>query len=513
MKSSKKASSTYGLVPNEQPFGVAYTRGGTAFNPSDDIWHWTEDVFSVYLDFTKLNLPPQLLYSLKRTLSVVSLGSSPNYLQNLFVAFKHFLDLRGKSSQLSTITILEVSNYSARLSPAEKWRLGTLNVMLQKWAALDLFGLEPGCSTYLQDKRKPGNTKGEAVRTRNPVSGPFSESEYTALYKAVDAAYGEHRTPKWVVVLTRLLFGCGGRISQYASLKILDFAVTDGAFDLKLPQVKQREKSSREIFKTHSLSPQTGRLVQEYVEDLKSDGFAENDALFPERVVMRVGPKVDRRVQSDNFFGHCTRQSLSREFSNRMAALAPTTERLNYTTLPVTPKRFRYTFGTRMVEEGASKAVLADRLGHTDLQNVDHYYEASPKIVENIDRAMDQSLAPLAAAFRGRLIEGEAHSTHKGAPGSRIIDFRVAPKPLASCAGKGAGCSFNKPVACYTCFKFEPWLDAPHEKVLERLELERKRHAGDERIAKVNDDAILAVRQVIAECAQVREQRRGGAAP
>jgi hypothetical protein len=196
-----------------------------------------------------------------------------------------------------------------------------------------------------------------------------------------------------------------------------------------------------------------------------------------------------------------------------MEALAPTTERLSYTTLPVTPKRFRYTFGTRMVEEGASKAVLADRLGHTDLQNVDHYYEASPKIVENIDRAMDQSLAPLAAAFRGRLIEGEAQSTHKGAPGSRIIDFRVAPKPLASCAGKGQGCSFNKPVACYTCFKFEPWLDAPHEKVLERLELERARHAGDERIAKVNDDAILAVRQVIAECAQVREQRRGGAAP
>lgn len=156
-------------------------------------------------------------------------------------------------------------------------------------------------------------------------------------------------------------------------------------------------------------------------------------------------------------------------------------------------------------------AVIADRLGHVDLQNVNVYFEASPKIVENIDKAMDAHLAPLAHAFRGRLIGDEEDSTHKGAPGSRIIDFRVAKAPIGSCGAKGQGCSFNKPIACYTCFKFEPWLDAPHEKVLARLQSERDRWSRDERLAAVNDDAIRAVQEIMAECDQVRQQRVAGA--
>jgi hypothetical protein len=139
------------------------------------------------------------------------------------------------------------------------------------------------------------------------------------------------------------------------------------------------------------------------------------------------------------------------------------------------------------------------------------YYEASPKIVENIDKAVDANIAPLARALMGRLVEGAADATHKGELGSCIIDFRVSKATLGSCEGKGNGCKFNKPVACYTCFKFEPWLDAPHEKVLQRLTSERLRFVNDRRLAQINDDAIKAVQEVIAECAQVREQRAGGA--
>lgn len=513
MRSSKTTTNPYHLVPSEHLPEVAHTRCGTAFNPGDSLWHWTEDVFTVSLNFTSLSLPETLLMSLKRTLTAFAKMNSSNHLRNLFGVFKNFLESRQTSEQLAVISAQEVANYSARLKRHEKWRVGTLNVLLQKWAVLDLPGLEPGCANSLEERRKPGNVKGEAVRTRDPVVGPLSESEYTALYKAVDAAYGTGQLPRWVVVLTRLLFACGGRISQYSSLKVLDFTIPEGRYELELPQVKQRAKHSREVLKNYVLSPQTGRLILAHIDDLKSRGFTESDALFPASVVMPLGFQTELRSQEDLFAGHCTQHTLMRLFVSLVRDVAPPTERLNYENTPVSTRRFRYTFGTRLVEEGASMAVVADQLGHTDLQNVGYYFEASPKIVENIDRAIDKTLAPLAAAFRGRLIDGEAQSTHKGTPGSRIIDFRVAPKPLASCAGKGAGCSFNKPVACYTCFKFEPWLDAPHEKVLERLELERTRYARDERIAKVNDDAILAVRQVIAECEQVRDLRRGMDAP
>ena len=94
--------------------------------------------------------------------------------------------------------------------------------------------------------------------------------------------------------------------------------------------------------------------------------------------------------------------------------------------------------------------------------------------------------------------------------GSTIIDFKVSTKGLASCAGSTQSCVFDKPVACYTCFRFEPWLDGPHEAVLARLEHEREKWSADPKMATINDAAIIAVKEVIAECAMVRTQRTEG---
>lgn len=485
---------------------TAFTRSGIAFRPTDDVWDWVDGPFRVHLDFGRgIDLSSSSRDALKHTLLVFAKGSSACHLSNLFNAFTHFRSHRSGSEPLTRITSLDVSNYAAQLEGHEGWRLCTLNVLLQKWGTLGLNGIEPACTRYLRERRKPGNEKGAAVRTRDPVDGPFGEAEYTALYKAVDAAYGAGELPLWAVVLTRLLFACGGRISQYVALKLKDFAVNGSTFSITIPQAKKREAHSRMSFKKFDLSPQTGRLVEEHISSLKAEGHDDDAALFPSAKVMMQGFSEERRPDDDMYFGHCTSSSLSRIFIGALSSIAPPSERLNFAPTPVAPRRFRYTFGTRLAEEGASKIVIADRLGHADLQNVDVYFEASPKIVENIDKAMDAQLAPLANAFRGRLIEGEEHSTHKGASGSRIIDFRVSKHPVGSCGGKGQGCAFNKPVACYTCFSFEPWLDAPHGKVLHRLLKERASFASDERMAAVNDDAIRAVQQVIAECAQAHE--------
>lgn len=501
--STRKSNETTLFVPLPE---WALTRGGARFDPREDLWEWVEGVFKVHLNFLRLPLSPDVKQSFKLTLLSFAKTVSPSHLTNMFNGFKHFLDSRNGEPTLQRIDMTEVSNYAAQLSSKNKWRLGSLNVLLQRWVTLGLIGVDPSCAIALDERRKPGNEKGAAVRTRDPVSGPFSEAEYTALYKAVDAAYGQKQLPLWIVVITRLLYACGGRIAQYASLKVSDLKLSKGKYVLYLPQAKTREKHTRESFKEFDLSPQTIELLLEHIAQLRQMGYDNNAALFPLGLVSPTSTVIELRTEDDLFAGHCISQLLGKLLISALNRIAPVTERLNYGPLPVNPSRFRYSFATRLVEEGASRAVVADRLGHVDLQNVEVYYEASPKIIENIDKAMDAMLAPLANAFRGRLIKDEGQSTHKGAPGSRIIDFRISSQPIASCAGKGQGCSFNKPVACYSCYKFEPWLDAPHEKVLERLETEREKHAGDERIAMINDDAILAVRQVIAECAQVRAQ-------
>jgi integrase len=484
---------------------LIFTRSGSSFDPSKDVWEWTDGPFYARVDFRQYTNGYSIFVpALKRSLLPFAKGHSGSYVQNLAHAFRHFTDRLGPCSEIN-FTAAHISSYAATLSERDLYRLGTLSTLLQKWVQLALPGVRPECSEYLIERKKPGNKKGEAVRTRNPVVGPLSEEECVALYSAANAGYGRGELPLWTLLLMRLLFACGGRISQFSSLKVSDFDIFTSV--LKLPQVKTGAVHTRISFLDFDISPQTANLIVEYLDWLRKEGYSNDSALFPESIVM-IQTRRESRAPDDLFFGHCSPSALSQRFVSLMRPIAPPTSRLHYAPLPITTKRFRYTFGTRLAEEGASKILIADRLGHADLQHVDVYVAASPKIVENIDRAMGTALAPLARAFKGQLVEDEAYTTHKGAQGSRIIDFRTSQKTLGSCAGKGKSCAFNKPVACYTCFRFEPWLDAPHEKVLIRLTNERDKWGGDRRMAAVNDEPIRAVEEVIALCKQTVEQRQ-----
>ncbi len=509
--STERATSTDLVVSLPK---VAFTRSGIPFRPSDDVWSWIDGPISLRLDFRRLaeTRARPLVDSLKRCLVVVAKSKSTSYVRNLFDSFKHATSSCDGSGLMIEIGPADLANYGARLSQSEAWRLTTFAALIQKWISLGLPGVSAECGTYLRERKIRGNRKGDAVRTRDPVHGPFSEAEYTSLYQSIDAAFGTGRLPLWAAVLARLLFACGGRISQYASLKIIDFQHRDAKFTLLLPQAKTGKEHHRVVLIEFELSPQTGRLVETYVAQILSDGLDASSALFPRAHVgpNRVADTV--RPSDDLFFGHAISDELAKWFSALIEPLAPPSERLDYQPTPISSRRFRYTFGTRMAEEGASRALIADRLGHVDLQSVGAYFEASPKIVENIDRAIGAQLAPLSAAFKGRLVADEQSTTLKGAPGSRIIDFRVSTKPVGSCPSKGNGCGFSKPDACYVCFKFEPWLDAPHEKVLARLQSERSLHSADERMAAIKDESIRAVQAVIFECQLANAQQEHPAA-
>ena len=483
----------------------AATRNRASFDPRGAVWEWYDGPFKMYIDFRRVTGEFEaFVLPLKMCLLPFAKGYSSSYVKRLFEEFIFFTKAIGKPTD-GSLNAQHLSDYAVVLGPAKIERLGCLNALLQKWVALGLAGVAPECATYLQERRKPGGKKGEPVRTRDPVEGPFNEAEYTALYAAVNDAYGRGDLPLWTLLLTRLLFACGGRISQYASLKIGDF--DSATYVLNLPQAKTREEHARSMFLSFDISPQTSRLIADYFEMLRADSYDQDSAFFPESLVMPMGPHEERREVGDMFYGHCLGDALAGRFKIQLAGIAPLTARLDFAPIPIKTRRFRYTFGMRLAEEGASKVVIANRLGHADLQHVDVYVGASPNVIENIDKAMGPHLAPLARAFRGQLVEDEDHTTHQGAPGSRIIDFRVSKEPVGSCAGKGSGCAFNKPVACYSCFRFEPWLDAPHEKVLQRLLTEREKWSADDRMAAVNDESVRAVREVIAECAQVWQQR------
>lgn len=478
--------------------------GGAVVKASLDVWRWAQGPYVANIRFDRSELAAFKL-GLKASLIPFLRGHSARYVVNLFQAFVHFATTM-KDAFGDVITVANVANYRARLPPADVWRLGTLNALLQKWVEIGQPGVHPACADYLEERRKQGNVKGRAVATRDPVHGPFSEEEYTSLHAAVNAAYGKGKLPMWTLLLTRTLFACGGRISQYASMKLCDYVPKDRM--LMLPQAKTGEDDPRAILKPCSIAPQTGQLLEQYQQALLAAGYTNDSPLFPADLVLHHEKIKSVHKPGDPFFNHCHPATLSKRFANLMQSIAPPTQRLDFAPMPIHPRRFRYTYGTRMAEEGASVVVIASELGHVDLQNAMVYISASPKVVDAINEKMGHLLAPLAQAFRGRLIENENESTHKGALGSRIIDFKVATEPVGNCGGKCAGCSRDKPVACYRCFKFEPWLDAPHHLVLARLQGERKESAGDPRLAAINDESIKAVQEVMAECAEIMRQRR-----
>lgn len=488
---------------------LAVTRSGIVFDSSKDLWRWTDGVFKVNLNFAAL--PEGVLHmkqGLKAALLVEARSNSPGTLTAAYESFQSFARSRAADRAGLDIEPIDLANYADHLGPERQWRQAPVRTILTRMVALGMPGVDPKCAAYYEDRRIPGGPKGHPVRTHDPRKGPFSDREYLGLYKAVDTAFGQGDLPLWAMVLARLLFALGARISQYASLKLGDLSATRGKHILQLPQLKQQLEHSRSAFRSCELTAQTAGLVQALIDHERAQGGTDASPLFSRTTVLTERSEAPVLLHP-LFEGHCTGQDLARVFKAQIQPLAPLTDRLGFEQVPINTKRFRYTLGTRLAEEGASAYSIAECLGHADTQNVKCYVEASPKLIEALDKALTPALAPIAQAFRGRLVEDEAGSSQRGAPGTRIIDFRVSAKGIGSCGGKTSGCSQLKPVACYTCFKFEPWLDAPHAKLLERLEADRRRFDTDNRMAAINDDAIMAVREVMAQCEEVKRLRRG----
>ncbi len=490
---------------------VARSRSGVEFDPRTDRWAYRDVTTTVNLNFAAWPATDSFVAAAKLTLLWYAEHMSPTHLINMFMRMTHCLRTlcAGRDSRLGEITSTDLINYRATLTDTTAWYLGSLSGLLQKWHDLGYVGVSADAIALLKQLRTQGNRKGEAVLTHDPIHGPFTDIELESLRFALDRAYGDGEVGREGYLLAYLFMLLGQRPVQYVALKVRDVGVsraTDGTpvYTLKIPRAKQRNQLSRSEFKNRVLIPQLGELLVQHANAVQAEFQGRladpSDApLFP----------ASRRFSNapEGFEHHRTSQTLADLLERTLGRLSAMSERTGLP-LNITATRFRRTIATRAAMEGHGELIIAELLDHTDTQNVGVYTEARPEIVERIDRAIAMHLAPLAQAFAGVLIRDESEATRAGDPSSRICDPRFAPsmKPIASC-GKHGFCGFAAPIACYTCANFEPWLDGPHEAVLEFLIGERDRltSRGDMRIAAINDRSILAVAEVVRQC----EAQRG----
>lgn len=486
------------------------TRSGVEFIPSKDLWRYRDGVNSVKLNFGEINAPKPLRNALKLVLVWYAEHLSPSHLVNVFERFKHFSStIKLMKCEISSLHLI---NYRATLDRATEWYLGSLSGLLKRWHRMCIPGVSDDALKFLGSIRVKGNRKGIAVLTMDPRQGRFTDVELEAIRAAIVDGYKGGLIERDKYVLAVLFIALGPRPIQYAAMKVCDVQAVNNSsgcptYFVSVPRAKKREARARSSFKKRTLIPEIGELVLEYAGEVRSrfEGILKdpNQApLFPASHQASEAPA--------GFEFHRTSDSLREWFEYTMDRLVVRSERTGRA-MNINASRFRRTLACRAADEGHGELVIAELLDHTDTQNVGVYVEATPSMMERIDRAVAIKLAPLAQAFAGVIITDESQARRAGDPTSRICDPRFEPtmKPVGNC-GQFGFCGLLAPIACYTCRCFEPWLDGPHERVLDFLIEDRERLLSqtDKRIASINDRTILAVADVVRQCTEIKAGKK-----
>ncbi len=202
---------------------------------------------------------------------------------------------------------------------------------------------------------------------------------------------------------------------------------------------------------------------------------------------------------------------LIRGFATRMAIQSPRTGRQ----LRLSSRRLRYTFATTMVELGASKTMLATMLDHSDTQHVRVYYALKgARLTRILDRAAALRLGPLMKLFKGMPIGVDSKAARDVCQEKRVrfvgdVDA-VEPVEIGAC-GQSPRCLLDPPFSCYVCPKFQPYLEADHQAVLDALLKGRDERRGrlGMRLSVQMDEVIYAVAEVVQLVAH-HGKRNGG---
>ncbi|NYZ13381.1 hypothetical protein HL658_12540 [Azospirillum sp. RWY-5-1] len=392
------------------------------------------------------------------------------------------------------------------------------------WAADAGFdGFDPDVATALEDKVFGTFAANEAVLRNDPKHGPLREHEFLALSNALRAQTlpGQRSIPvrDVVVGLLAMSFGLYGRHLQLLNEE--DYyteSLSDGSVShfLRVPRLKKRVEVPREQWKVRALDPRIGAVIQELIAANAKAIAADprwNDDEF-HRPLFR-GVYTD--LVADGAFRQETYR-LTQVVFNRILGSIVTAFGLKGSDkkpLCLTFRRLRYSYATRLVSLGAAPIEVAEALDHSSTHHVMVYFNGREMLARRMEKKMALELAAISQLFLGQVIRRE--DAPKGDDVKPPITWpHHTEKTLSQIGSCGTfdHCALAMPKACYPCRLFRPWLDAPHERVLDSLLEERamKEEAGmAPTIIKLLDDVIIACAQTVRACEAMRaaETSRG----
>jgi len=329
-----------------------------------------------------------------------------------------------------------------------------------------------------------GNAKGHHVRFRHPVRGPFSPDELLLVRNAIDAGASSDRDRAILMLHLEL----GHNPSATARLKNKDLIryETKAAtrYQLDVPRVKKRT-AYRET-KRRPIGNKLGVLL----ERLRIGGL--EDPLFH-----WLPPRSPEGAVN----------AALRRFARAAGLVSPRTEN----PLIINARRFRFSIGTHMAEEGASIFHIAEILDHTDTQNVKVYVETISSIADPVAKATDAALTPLVQRFQGKIVDTATAVAFDGLP-NQVIPAIAQQLAIVHLKAGGIGmcgrdvrkdglCRLLPPVSCYLCASFAALRTGPHQEMLDSIQefIHQNEGTSDNRILLQLEEVQAAIRQVLEQ--------------
>lgn len=494
--------------------GVGVSAAGYEFNLASDVWRLDKNT-SVNVGKAKALIGNKdVANGYLCTIAFFAENSSTSHAQNINLRMIHFLREVGDSLSESSLI-----NYKARLSKNTMWYLGVVRLFLAKWWELGYYGVSDEVEELLGEWVLPGNQKGDRVKRRDPINGPLTEIELLGFNEAAVAAYEAGDISIATLAIAMFASHTGRRPIQISHLKIKDMQSVPGEFGdekylVHVPRAKGREARFRGERKAVEVSKDLWDILQAQsisAVELVEERVGRLSAM--ERMELPLFPDIPQ------FSGEWSREMLLQSLQTdclhlKSAAMTAACKKIVTITevksertgeiLNMHVYRLRSLFAMRAARFGYGPEVIAELLDHRDMQNVGVYVYDIPEHATQLDGAIGEQMSKYADAFLGRIVDSESDAKRGVDPASRI---RIGRDGVGTC-GDCNECGANVPVPCYTCIHFQPWVDGPHEQVLEDLMKSRTqmlKSPKQEFLATVLDRSILAVKRVITLCQQRRK--------
>jgi len=491
------------------------SRSGYSLSFRADYWRLSKDKVVPIGAVTEI-LKPEVADGFRSALAHYAKEYSASHVFNVTIHLLHYLRATGADA----FSVVELTNYRSSLTRENEYRLSSLRGFITSWFELGYPGVQPDVIETLKAWRLRGNTKGRAVKRLDPKAGPLDDIELEALNTASAQLFETGKIDAAGLAQVMLLTHLGSRPIQTSHIKIKDLALgeqggNETAYILNLPQAKQQGEDGpfRGTLKPKRVRKHLWEVLQmqarqvvewagKRISPLSSAAVAElplfpNTDAWPTAAECSSEHALVSRLQNDQLH---VPTNFVRDVLKKVVRLGNVRGR-DGDLLTISPRRLRYTTGSRAAREGFGKWVIANLLDHKDTQNAGVYTDNHPNFTKVIDKAMSLAMAPLAQAFMGTLVKKKAQARLGDDPRQEISDGF---NEIGVCGSHGY-CGALAPIACYTCIHFQPLLEAPHGQVLDRLLEERERvkqytNADDDVVVGATDRTILAVSQVIRLC-------------